>query len=125
MVLLVFFLLFARCAHFQRLEAIYEHLSRRRKSFRRWLLEEALGTIALGASARIGPLRRELVKAFRKGLEGRPHDRALLGSFCAKRPSADKAYNHRTSWNQRVTISAEAAPYAYHISNCESECAMI
>lgn len=57
------------CAHFQRLEAIYERLSRRRKSLRRWLSEEALGTIALGASARIGPLRRELVKAFREGQE--------------------------------------------------------
>jgi len=61
----VYCLSFCCCAQFQRLEAIYERLSRRRKSFRRWLSEEALGTIALGASARIGPLRRELVKAFR------------------------------------------------------------
>jgi hypothetical protein len=67
--LLNFLFFYCRCAHFQRLEAIYEHLSRRRKSFRRWLLEEALGTIALGASARIGPLRRELMKAFREGQE--------------------------------------------------------
>ena len=71
-------------------------------------------------SARSAPWAKVSFETLSRGLEGRPHDRALLGSFCAKRPSADKAYNHRTSWNQRVTISAEAAPYAYHISHCGS-----